>query len=187
METKRKIKLWCFASLDGFIARYDGDMDFVAEHKNPSRHDYGFKAFYDAVGCGLMNRLQQVNQQSNELWPVADKPCFILTKETFPVPPKAQIQVLLVGAQTSLMAHITELRNRLGGDIWLIGDHDLISDLLRKDLIDEITVNILPVTIGGGQPLFISNGKETRWELVGSRSFDNGVVQSRYRVISDSF
>lgn len=82
----------------------------------------------------------------------------------------------------SIIEIIKTLRAEASGDIWLAGDREIISLCLDYRLIDEITLNIIPVTLGSGTPLFNRHKTELDWTLLDYHKFINGVVQLKYAV-----
>lgn len=183
METERKIKLWCFTSLDGFVSHIDGDIDFIAEYGGFSKCDYGFYTFWDSIGSVLMNRTQYINLQSCELWPVAGKPCYIATNEIFSTP-YANIQFMLTDGFDfdGIVEDVHQMQQKNGCDVWLAGDHQLMGEYLRRGLIDEITLTVLPITLGSGLPLFPICGRQISLNLEESIVLESGAIRNRYRV-----
>ncbi len=188
MKAKRKIKIWSIATMDGYVSQLNGDTDFITEYPNLLNKDYGFGVFYDSIAYAMMNRTQYIN--SNGLWSMSEagKPCYVVTRDGFSFLPSQNIEFIFTNdtGEESIISRIQELQNDGGlGDIWLIGNHELISLLIRRKMIDEITVNIVPVTLGSGIPLFSPHDKVGYWKLLNQQEFDNGVSQITYRVRSN--
>jgi dihydrofolate reductase len=80
-------------------------------------------------------------------------------------------------------AVVEELKAQPGGDLTLSGA-DLAASFMRYGLIDEYVLTVHPVVIGAGKPLFPPGGPRIALRLVGTRSFTNGVVQLRYRPLT---
>ena len=63
--------------------------------------------------------------------------------------------------------------------VWVVGGGELIASFLNEGLIDSMLISIIPIVLGSGRPLF-NNGLETKFSLVSSESFENGVVNLIY-------
>lgn len=183
METRRKIKIWSIATMDGYVSRLNGDVDFITDNPNLTNENYGFSAFYDSIAYAVMNRTQFIN--SDGLWSESEKPCYVVTDGGLNYNQSKNVRQILTnrGGLSSVILQIQALQNEAGdGDIWLIGNHKLILLLIEHKMVDEITVNILPLTLGSGIPLFSKNDKVNYWELLTHHQYDNGVIQMKYRV-----
>jgi dihydrofolate reductase len=77
---------------------------------------------------------------------------------------------------------VSHLREQPGKDIWLMGGGDLIASLLDEQAIDEFVVSVVPVFIGEGIPLIARRQRHVPLRLKSTESFEDGVVQLRYRV-----
>lgn len=82
----------------------------------------------------------------------------------------------------SVAAVVDDLRERPGKDIWLMGGGDLIASFLDERAIDEFVVSVAPVFIGDGISLIARRHRHVPLELVSVDRFDDGLVQTRYRV-----
>ena len=78
--------------------------------------------------------------------------------------------------------YVSRLRAEPGKDIWLMGGGDIIASFLDAQAIDEFVVSVAPVFIGDGIPLLARRHRHVPLELLSVESFDDGLVQSRYRV-----
>lgn len=181
----KKIKVYSVASLDGYTARADGDidwaMDWVAEHTAPGGNDYGFNDFARTVGCAIVNMPYFYLIRSYDVcWPLAGMKSYVLADLASGILTDKGVEVLPWEADGS---KADEMINRLldegEGDIWVVGDHGLIASFAELSLISEVVLNILPVTLGEGQRLTFGC-RESAWKLVGTKIHDNGVVQLKY-------
>lgn len=80
-----------------------------------------------------------------------------------------------------LVARVTELRDKPGGDLYVYGSLSLVRSLLAADLVDELVLFIEPITLGGGKTLFPTDGQARRFELVSATTAATGVQICRYR------
>jgi len=164
------------ASLDGFIARTDDGLDWLDAVQRPGE-DYGFAAFFASVEALLLGRNTWEVARCLEPWPYGGKRCLVLTGRP------------AVGAhgETFHAGDPGPLLARLHGDgvrrVYVDGGLT-VSRFLAAGLIDDITVSIIPVLLGGGVRLFPGGYAERPLELTGSRSFPSGLVQVDYRVLA---
>jgi dihydrofolate reductase len=157
-------------SLDGFIARPDGGLDWLKPFES-EEHGYGaFSAVVDAlvIGRGTYDTVLGFSE-----WPYAGKRVIVCT--TRPARP-THGEELWSGAPRALAERLDRERVRR---VYLDGGA-LIRSFLREDLVDELTLNIVPIILGAGLPLFASGLPELRLRLVEARSFPSGLVQLRY-------
>jgi dihydrofolate reductase len=80
-------------------------------------------------------------------------------------------------------AFLRDLKSQPGGDICILGGSELARSLLAAGVVDEVGVNIHPVLLGAGVPLFVDCGRRVGLELTESRAIDGGCVYSKYRVV----
>ncbi|MDL2257103.1 dihydrofolate reductase family protein [Bacteroidales bacterium OttesenSCG-928-I14] len=180
MEKQIRIKIYSFLSLDGYVLKTDSD--YLLEYNHPEGEDYGFKRFLDSVECVVMNGIYYATQQACDHWPAGNKPCHIITPSYFKVAPETHADLILFHPENSsgFTDAIDSLRKKVKGDIWLAGDTDLISEFMEHGLIDEITLNVVPITIGNGNQLFNRNKHERYWTLQHHTPYSNGVIQLKY-------
>ena len=177
----KKIKLYIAASIDGYIARPDGDIEWLTGFPNPSKTDYGYKDFVASVDTVIMgNRTYHDILCMDVLWPYKDKETYVVTHHSQET--KENIRFI----SENVVETISELRKKDGKDIWLVGGGQLISMLLGADLVDEMQINYVPVILGDGIPLFPGSTKESQWNLLQNKAFDNGVLQVKYQRMNSS-
>lgn len=171
--------------MDGYISRHDGDIDWILELDNPMQTDYGLRDFYEGIDTVLMNRNYHMLLKCYDLcFSVMQKPSIIITEGLHDPPATPGVDSVEAGrGYTKGIEHLKTLKKGQGGDIWVAGDNQLIWALLEADMIDEIILTMLPVTIGSGAKLFPDTTHETRWHVCGRKYYDNGVIQVVYRTI----
>lgn len=164
------------ASVDGYIARPDGGVDWLSRFETPDDY-YGYRTFFDGVDALVVGRKTYDLVRSFDPWPYGSKRCVVMTHH--PVPPK-HAEEFFSGAPA-------ELVERLGVEgvrrVYVDGG-DVIRQFFSAGLIDELTISIIPVVLGDGVRLF-ERGLPERWlNLASSRSWPNGLTQLRYTVSS---
>ena len=180
----RKVKIYAVVSMDGFISREDGDIDWVLEQDNPLRTDYGMKRFYDSVDTIVMNRNYYYLALGYDLcFSLLAKPCIMLTDEIFDIAECYKVDFLMTPGNDYMEAleRLGAMQKQAGGDIWLAGDNKLLWAFLEADMVDEIVLTMLPVTIGRGAKLFPDSSHQTKWSARDKEYYANGVVQVTYR------
>ena len=173
----RKIKLYIAVSLDGYIARDDGDLDWLTEFPNPEKTDYGYQTFFDSIDIVIMGgRTYRDILSMDIVWPYQAKETYIITHNS-----------LAKGKNIQFITHdilgtISEIQKENGQDIWLVGGGEIISMLLNHNLIDEIIITTIPAILGNGIPLFSGIMKESKWETFIYYKYENGVTQAHYKI-----
>ncbi len=145
----KKLKLYIASSLDGFIAREDGNLKWLTEAPNPDNDDHGYAAFLETVDTVLMGN-------STHKWVVAegiadpypDMKNFVFTRG------EARVDGNINYINDDPVAFTTELKKGSGKDIFLVGGGELIKQLLSAGLIDQMIIFIVPVVLGRGIRLF---------------------------------
>lgn len=171
----KKIKLYIAASIDGYIARTDGNLDWLMKYPINSETNYGYDSFYESVDTVIMGgRTYRDVLNMDSVWPYKNKTTYVVTRN--PMEAKENIHFIT----ENIIEHITKLREERGRDIWLVGGGEIISMLLEHELIDEMIITTIPVLLGNGIPLFPDNPKESQWNLKNCKSYTNGVVQTEY-------
>lgn len=171
----RKIKLYIAASIDGYIAGNDGDLDWLTEYPINSETNYGYDDFYKSVDTVIMGgRTYRDILNMDVVWPYKDKITYVITHN--PIESKGNIRFI----SDNIIETILQLQKDEGKDIWLVGGGKLITILLNQEMIDEMIITTIPVIIGSGVSLFPPTPKESQWELANSESYKNGVIQTTY-------
>ncbi len=172
-----KAVLYIAQSLDGFIARPDGNLDWLTSTPNPQTGDYGYADLFSSVGTIIMGRKTYEAIIGFGLdWPYSDYDTYIVTKNsnlTVHTPNTSP----LTG---NLKDFVTELKKTAQKDIWLVGGGQVITEFINEDLLDKMIIAIMPKIIGEGLPLFAHKPKETHWKLIEAKPFDTGVVSLTY-------
>lgn len=157
-------------SLDGYIARSDGGIDWL-DRVQLAGEDYGFAAFYASVDALIMGRATYDKALTFGDWPYRGKRTIVLTRR----PATSRFGEELVAGTPA------EIVDRLAGAnrIYVDGG-DVIRQFLAADLIDDLTISVVPVVLGGGIRLFAGGEGEHALSLEGSQSWSSGLVQLRY-------
>ena len=173
-----RIILYIATSLDGYIARADGSVDWLDRLPNPDQNDYGYHAFLEGVDTIVMGRKSYEEVLGFGIgWPYVGCKTFILTRDTNYSPTTPDTQILSRLDENALK----RIRSGSQKNIWLVGGGEVITAFLRIDAIDEIILFIAPLMLGSGIPLFADSLPERFLELIDSHSYASGLVCLRYR------
>ena len=163
-------------SLDGYIARKDGNLDWLMESPNPENSDYGFSAFMDSIDGILMGRNTFETVAEFDPWPYP-KPVFVLSSTMKKLPDGFQDKAKLVSGD---LKEVIESLNSEGiGKIYIDGGKT-IQSFLEQDLIDEMIITRVPLLLGSGIPLFGDMEKEIKFRLVDTEILNEDLVKSTY-------
>lgn len=178
--SKRKIKLYIACSLDGYIARPDGSLDWLDNLPNPDKSDFGYFDFYASVDAVLIGRTTYEWVLGFDVeWPYSDAETYILTQKTEMATPTPRTQLL----GNPLKEKIEELCSQEGKDIWLVGGGQVITAFLEEGLIDEMIITKIPIILGEGIPLFPGKPPETHFVLSDAIKYGDQVVNLHYKKV----
>ena len=171
----RHVVLALGISLDGYIARPDGAVDFLFIPKDYSmRALRAFQATIDTVIMGRKTLDVAVKMTGGNYH--ADVPTYVFSRTQ---PPGKRDGLEFVNQSPASL--IGKLRKLPGKDIWLMGGGELARDFLNADLIDALHLGIVPTLIGEGIPLFPSGFPQREFKLVENRTYSKGLVALQYQ------
>ena len=168
----RKVVLGVGISLDGYIARPDGSVDFLFMPR-----DYSMAPFFATVDTAVMGRktLDAGLKMSGGSMPRYNMPMYVFSKSK---PPGERDGVIFV--KESPVRLIARLRERRGKDIWLMGGGELARTFLDADLVDRLYLGVVPVLVGKGIPLFLSGFPQRDFKLIENKSYSRGLIALTY-------
>jgi dihydrofolate reductase len=179
--SRRRIIAHLAISADGYIARPDGDVEWLNRR---ARADYGTRAFYRTIDTILWGR-------KTYDWLIAyyrkkgKTPKLFDTKVANYVFSRRPPRHVLPGAvfvTGRVKAFAQRLRAQPGKQIWMMGGAGLIASFLDVGEIDEFDLNVIPVIIGKGIPLIAPRHRDVSLRLLACRKYPDGVVRLRYEV-----
>lgn len=180
---KPAISIFVAVSLDGFIARPDGGIDWLdaANATLPKGEDCGYEAFMASVDVVVMGRLTFEQVLTFDRWPYDGRKVLVLSRRALKIP-----SLLGPGVAHSREAP-EELIARLGNEgakhVYVDGGMT-IRRFMSAGLVDRMTITAIPILLGSGRPLFGPLPADRRLTLLGSQAHANGFVQSTYRIES---
>ena len=168
----RRIVLSVGISLDGYIARPGGAVDFLFMPK-----DFSMTPFFETIDTTIMGRKTyevglRLSGGKLDTYGLAT---YIMTSTL----PSGERNGIFFTSETpkSLLASI---RTRKGKNIWHMGGGELARAFLQEDLIDEIHLGIIPKLIGEGLPLFPAGFPERHFHLLENKTYSQGMVALKY-------
>ncbi len=177
MANRRKVIVHIATSADGYIARPDGDLEWLTSRPAPEGF-YGLDAFVRTIDTKVLGR--KTYEASLRLGAKFDSKSRYVVFSRHAPPADAPPGVEFVNG--AIGPFVSRLRERPGKDIWLMGGGELIASFLDERAIDEFVVSVVPVFIGDGIPLLARRHRHVPLELRSVERFDDGLVQLRYRV-----
>lgn len=175
MVTDRKVILYIAMSLDGYIAGLDDDLGFLSNVEKDGE-DYGYHDFTSAVDTVIMGRKTFDKVLSMGLGnPHQDKELLVITRNSRP---SLSNEKYYTGSLKDL---IKSLKAKDGKHIYCGGGAEIVHELLKNKLLDEMIISVIPILLGDGVRLFKDKRPEQKMVLVKSTPFDTGLLQLHYR------
>ncbi len=184
-HTDSQVTIHMAASLDGFIARKDGSVDWLEtsdEFVGGETMDPGVvEAFLKTIDCYVMGSRTYQTALSFEAkglgWAYGDKPTFVLTRRELP---RSRDTVDFYSGDLAQFVN-GRLRSTFRS-IWFVGGGAVCAECLRLGLADEVRYSILPVLIGDGIPFFGKLDRDIGLHLAEVKTYKSGMVELRYEV-----
>lgn len=177
-----KVSVFIGTSLDGFIARENGDIDWLddANKQVTPGEDFGFKSFLESVDQIIMGRktFDQVMKFDN--WPYNNTKMIVLTSKNIEIPEKLR-ETVTTSNTSSPEQLIKELSDQSINHIYIDGGL-VIQDFLSARLVDEITVTIVPILIGKGKSFSGLLSKDLSLQHLKTTVYNFGFVQIKYKI-----
>jgi dihydrofolate reductase len=172
MHGMRKVVLGLGISLDGYIARPDGAVDFLFMPK-----DYSMAPFFATIDTAIMGRktYDVARRMGGGDFGGSSMKSYVFSHSQ---PPGEHGGVTFVNE--SPKNFLDELRKCSGKSIWLMGGGELARDFLKEDLVDELYIGIVPILLGEGIPLFPSGFPQREFSLLENKTFSKGLIALKY-------
>jgi len=170
-----KTTVYVGTSLDGFIAREDGDIDWLVKFQNKEVHD-SYQKFINKIDAIVTGRGTYEKVLGFPVWPY-DKKVFVLSTTLKQIPAELKEKVILLSMKPK------EVLKYLSGEGFsnlYIDGGKVIQSFLKEDLIDELIITRVPVLIGTGIPLFGWLDNDLQFEHKQTDLYSDGLVKSCY-------
>ena len=165
----RKLKLYIAASLDGYIAGPDGEIDWLEAGGDL---DYGYEEFYTSIDTTIMGHSTYKLTLTVPRFPYPDKTNYVFTRGT-PLPDTSNVRFV----SGDIVAFVRSLKQESGKDIWLVGGGQVNTVMLNAGLVDEMILTIFPLAIGEGIPLFAPGATRSLFKTVSCEAYETGLIQ----------
>jgi dihydrofolate reductase len=167
-------------SLDGYIARPDGDIAWLTGLPVPEGEDFGHAAFMDGIGAIVMGRATFDTARAFPVWPYT-VPVTVMSRTPHavdvPEPLRPTVQVTAKAPRAILQRLGAEGATRV-----YVDGGQVVRAFLSAGLVRRIVLTRVPVFLGAGLPLFGHGAGDIAANLVECRHWPNGFVQTTYRL-----
>jgi dihydrofolate reductase len=177
VANRRKIIVHIATSADGYIARPDGDIEWLAKRPAPKGF-YGIGKFMKSIDAILIGR--KTYDLSMQLGAKFDTktPHYVFSRRPAPASVPAGVEFV----SEAVGAFAKRLRTAKGKDIWMMGGGEIIASFLDEGAIDDFIISVIPTFIGEGLPLIARRHRQVPLRTQSVRRFPDGVVQVHYQV-----
>jgi dihydrofolate reductase len=162
-------------SVDGFMARPDGGLDWLPPGGG---EEHGYSEFFASVDALVIGRGTYETVLAFDVWPYGAKPVFVLSTGPLAPAPRGAVVERMSGDPADVLS---QLSARGIQHVYVDGGIT-IQRFLRAGLIQRLVITRVPVLIGEGIPLFGATGRDITLRHVGTRQYAGGLVQSEYEV-----
>lgn len=170
----REVVLYIAASLDGFIAKEDDDLQWLDETE--SEGDGGYSELYESIDTTIMGkRTYDWVLEHAESFPYPDKKNYVFTTSV------EGSTEFVEFVNEDVVAFTKKLKEQEGSKIWMVGGSAILDAFIKEKLIDEYIISITPHILGSGIPLFKDHNPQTDLVLVNTYRFGQ-FVHLHYKV-----
>jgi len=167
----RKVVLGLGITMEGYIARLNGAVDFLFMPK-----DYSMAPFFKTIDTAIMGRKTlDAALKMGGSFGGSSLATYVFSRSQ----PAGQRNGVMF-TNESLAKFIGKLRKRRGKNIWLMGGGELARDFLKADLVDELYLGVVPVLLGDGIPLFPSGFPQRDFALIENKTYSKGLIALQY-------
>jgi dihydrofolate reductase len=173
----RTLAIYIATSLDGYIAGPNDDLGFLKSVEKKGE-DYGYAAFTATIDTIILGRKTYdwvLKEIGSSHYDNGDRDVYVITRTK---KPSVGRTIFYTGNLAEL---VQDLKTGSGKNIYCDGGAEIINELLKNNLIDEMIISIIPVLLGNGTRLFKDGRPEQQLELVTTKTFDTGLTQLHYK------
>lgn len=176
-----KVTIHMVSSLDGFIAKTDGDISWMKStghyEKGVSLTDDYIAKFLSSIDCYVMGSKTYEHALSLG-WPYGETPVIVVSNRNLPI--KRETVEIYAGDLTHL---VNEKLKPKFKNIWMVGGATLTRTFIQSKLADELVITLMPILLGQGLPFFDQINKEQRLHLKNTMAFKDGMVELTYEFV----
>ena len=172
----RKVILYISMSLDGFIATNDDDLSWLSIVEKEGE-DYGYEKFNKTVDTYIVGRVtyDTILKLTGGVFPHADQhKCYVITRHSR----ESENGVTFYNGNIEDLIH--GLKSKEGKNIYCDGGGQIVKLLMKKNLIDEYIISIIPIILGEGKRLFLGEIPRIKLKSQPSKNYETGLVQLHY-------
>ena len=179
-----KISVFIAISLDGYISRKDGSIDWLNKANDvvPAGEYCGFSKFFNSIDTLIMGRNSYEQALTFDHWPYENKPVIVLSSKKISIPdflPKTVSSSSETPEELVKRLSISETKHLyVDGGI-------TIQRFFNAGFIDEITITTIPILLGEGKPLFSKLDKDIHLKHIFTKAYDFGFVQTKYVILKN--
>ncbi len=179
-----KVSVYIAVSIDGFIARTDGDIDWLHSYsESDENEDYGYKEFMSSVDALIMGRKTFEKVVSFGKWPYENKMVVVLSSSSVTIPEKLGKHIEVSSLDPSEL--LANLSKRDINHVYVDGGKT-IQSFLCAGLVNEFIITYIPRLIGNGIPLFGTLEQDILLKHIYTKSYSSGLAQSKYEVLQST-
>ena len=167
----KKVILYIASSLDGYIAREKGNIDWL-----PQIDTLEYDKFYQTIDVVIMGKTTYDQVLTFGEYPYKDKRSYVFTRN------QNSVKDENVEFTSSIDEFVKDILPNVDGNIWLVGGGQIISTFVNHGIIDEIILSIVPIILGKGIPLLRNIQKETKLKLIKSINH-NELIELHFQVL----
>jgi len=164
-------------SADGYVARPDGNLDWLTERPAPKGF-YGLPEFERSTDAKILGRKTFDRSLQMGARFSAGALHYVFSRR----PPPASVPEGVNFVTESIGAFAERIRTQAGKNVWMMGGGEIIGSFLDEAAIDEFIITVIPTFIGEGIPLLAPKHREVPLRLLGEQPFPDGVVKLHYEV-----
>ncbi|MCC3859851.1 dihydrofolate reductase family protein [Pseudemcibacter aquimaris] len=167
-------------SLDGFIARKDGAVDFLdAVDPAPDDEDYGWEDYIGGIDGLIMGRNSYDMVLGYGQWIYGDRKVMVLTTRDIEIPDFVEGEIIPFEGKPE---EAVQCMNEMGCQNLYIDGGKVVQDFINDGQVDELIITMVPIIIGEGIPLFANINVEKRLDLKNVTKYDNGLLTVHYNL-----
>lgn len=173
----RKLSIFIATSLDGYIAKPNDDLSFLKAVEKEGE-DYGYESFTATIDTLIIGRKTYdyvLREIGSSHYDNGNRDVYVITRTERPKVGRTRFYT------GDLIELVRRLKSETGKNIYCDGGAEIINELLKNDLIDELIISVIPVLLGEGTRLFKDGRPEQKLQLLSVKGFDTGLTQLHYK------
>lgn len=172
------VKLFIASSIDGYIARKNGAIDWLENVQMPEEGDYGYEALMHSCDSIIMGcKTYEFLIQSGIDWPYTNYKTYVISRNQKYTATTPSTQIINKLDEVEFQ----KIKSFAQKSIWLVGGSEIIQIFNNNNWIDEITHTIVPIMLGEGIPLFLPHQNHSNWNCIDVKLFSTGLVNIIYQ------